>query len=242
MRLNETVSLVASGGLSLSMTHPSDCNVYLVDCGRESVLIDAGTGLANQEIIREIQNDLKNTLSCILVTHHHADHTGGLFCMKKFFQAEVVVPREERRSIEEADETANGLEIARRAGYYPADYKWKGCKTDRTAEPGECFRISDEEILVCDGAGHSLGGVCYYFPGKKMIFVGDLLMHGGRINLQNIPGADIHRYAESIVALESIEVEQFYPGHGCFSLHHGKEHIEKAVQTFKSLSIPPNFF
>lgn len=242
MRLNDTVSLVASGGMSLSMTHPSDCNVYLVDCGRESVLIDAGTGLADQEIIREIEKDLKNTLSCILVTHHHADHTGGLSGMKEYFQAEVIVPKEERSSIEEADESANGLDIARKAGYYPADYKWKGCRADRTAEPGEHFWISDEEILVCDGAGHSLGGLCYYFPGKKMLFVGDLLMHGGRINLQNIPGADVHRYAKSVVALESLEVEQFYSGHGCFSLHHGKEHIEKAVQAFKSLSIPPNFF
>ena len=41
--------------------------------------------------------------------------------------------------------------------------------------------------------------------------------------------------------LENLEVEQFYSGHGCFSLHHGKEHIEKAAQAFKSLGVPPNF-
>ena len=76
---------------------------------------------------------------------------------------------------------------------------------------------------------------------KKMIFVGDLLMHGGKVNLQNIPGADIRRYAESVIALENLEVEQFYSGHGCFSLHCGKEHIEKAAQAFKSLGVPPNF-
>lgn len=241
MRLNETVSLVASGGMSLGMTHPSDCNAYLVDCGKESVLIDAGTGLAENEMIREIEKDLKNTLSYILITHHHADHTGGLSGVKEYFQAKVMVPEKERRSIEEGDEKANGLDIARNAGYYPADYKWKGCRADRAAVPGEQYRISEEEIQVCDGSGHSPGGVCYYFPAKKMIFVGDLLMHGGRINLQNIPGADIRRYAESVIALENLEVEQFYSGHGCFSLHYGKEHIEKAVQAFKSLGMPPNF-
>lgn len=241
MRLNETVSLAASGVMSLSMTHPSDCNVYLVDCGKESVLIDAGTGLAEKDVIREIEKDLKNTLSHILVTHHHADHTGGLSVIKEYFHARVVAPEKERRSIEEADESANGLDIARNAGYYPADYKWKGCRTDLSVVPGERFRISEEEILVCDGAGHSPGGVCYYFLGKKMIFVGDLLMHGGKVNLQNIPGADIRRYAESVIALENLEVEQFYSGHGCFSLHCGKEHIEKAAQAFKSLGVPPNF-
>lgn len=241
MRLNDKVSLAASGELSMSMTHPSDCNVYLVDCGGESVLIDAGTGLSSDDVIRNIDKELVSPLTYILVTHHHADHIGGLEALRNYFHALIIVPEEEEASIRDGDEIKTGLKIARDAGYYPEDYRIQGCQVDKAVKMGDNMRVSDEEIWVCNGAGHSLGGVCYYFPRHKMIFVGDLLMAGGYINLQNIPGADIRKYAQSVIALEELEVDQFYSGHGCFSLHGGKKHIDKAASAFKSLGIPPNF-
>ena len=206
-----------------------------------SVLIDTGTGLAEEDVIREIDRDLKNRLAYILITHHHADHIGGLNGLRDHYHAEVLVPEAERRSVEEGDAAATGLETARRAGYYPEDYSIGPCRVDRAVSPGDRIRISGEEIQVYSGAGHSPGGVCYYFPKRKMLFSGDLLMHGGRINLQNIPGADVGKYAESVIALDGLEVEQFYPGHGCFSLHNGKVHIRKAADAFRSLGVPPNF-
>ncbi len=241
MRLNDRVSLVASGGMALSMTHFSDCNAYLVNCGNESVLIDAGTGLAGRDVIHEIEKELSNRLFCILVTHHHADHIGGVNEIRNYFHARVLVPEREKRSVEQGDEAVTGLDIARKAGYYPPDYKISPCHVDQGVKPGDRLHISDEEILVCDGAGHSEGGVCYYFSAEKMLFSGDLLMHGGYINLQNIPGADIRNYAESVTALDELDIEQFYPGHGCFSLHNGKVHVSKAAEAFRSLGIPPNF-
>ena len=112
---------------------------------------------------------------------------------------------------------------------------------DKVVKAGEHMKIGDEEIYVLDATGHSLGGVCYYFPKDKMVFVGDLIMHGGYINLQNIPGANLQKYAESVIALEKLEVEQFYSGHGNFSLNRGKIHIEKAAKAFRNLGVPPNF-
>lgn len=241
MKLNDRVSLVASGGMSLSMTHYSDCNAYLVNCGQESVLIDTGTGLSGKDVIREIDRELENRLSHILITHHHADHIGGLNEIRDYYGAMVFVPECERGSVETGNEEETGLDIARRAGYYPKDYTIGPCAVDYGVKPGEKLQISDEKILVCDGSGHSLGGVCYYFTKRRMLFSGDLLMHGGYINLQNIPGADIRKYAESVTALEKLDIEEFYPGHGCFSLHDGKIHVKKAAEAFRSLGIPPNF-
>lgn len=105
------------------------------------------------------------------------------------------------------------------------------------------FIFQNYNLIPCvfDATGHSLGGVCYYFPKDKMVFVGDLIMHGGYINLQNIPGANLQKYAESVIALEKLEVEQFYSGHGNFSLNRGKIHIEKAAKAFRNLGVPPNF-
>lgn len=241
MRLNDDVALVASGGSSLSLTHKDDCNAYLVNCGEESVLIDTGTGLENEVVIRFIDYELKNKLTYILLTHHHADHIGGAAELKKYYGAKVIAPEKERKSIEEADRQKTGLDVAKREGYYPVDYELKSCAVDESVKKGDSFTISEEDIKVYDGAGHSYGGVCYYFSRKKMIFVGDLILHGGFINLQNIPGANVSKYAKSVTALEKLDVEQFYPGHGCFSIHNGKLHIDKASQAFRKLGIPPNF-
>lgn len=241
MRLNKNVSLAASGDMALSMTHPCDCNAYLIDCGTESVLIDTGTGLDNEKVIRELEKDLTNPLNYILITHHHADHIGGLNEIREYFHAKVITPFMEKESIERADEKVTGLEAARNAGYYPADYSIKKAAVDKAVKAGEHLKIGNEEIWVLDASGHSLGGVCYYFPKDKMLFVGDLIMHGGYINLQNIPGADLQKYADSVTALTELEVEQFYSGHGNFSLNRGKIHVEKAAKAFKSLGVPPNF-
>ena len=241
MRLNKKVSLVASGDMALSMTHPCDCNAYLIDCGTESVLIDTGTGLDNERVICELKKDMASPLTHILVTHHHADHIGGLNEIREYFHAQVVTSFLEKESIEKADETVTGLEAARNAGYYPSDYGIKSAVVDKVVKAGEHMKIGDEEICVFDATGHSLGGVCYYFPKDKMVFVGDLIMHGGYINLQNIPGANLQKYAESVIALEKLEVEQFFSGHGNFSLNRGKIHIEKAAKAFRNLGVPPNF-
>jgi hypothetical protein len=57
MRIAENVYLVASGGLGTGMSHPSDCNVYAIDCGGESVLIDAGVGRDTESLVTNLVRD-----------------------------------------------------------------------------------------------------------------------------------------------------------------------------------------
>lgn len=240
MRINQEIALVASGDMSLSMTHPSDCNVYLIDCGGTSILVDTGVGLSSDEIAVYIDNANMPLISYILITHHHADHTGGLLYMKKRYGSVITAPAEEADSIEQADVKAMGLDVAKKAGYYPHDYLFRGCAVDRRVKPGKRLQVGNQTIEVYSAAGHSSGGVCYYFPKMKTLFVGDLVLHGGLISLQNIPGANLEAYSNSVIGLETLEVEGFYPGHGCFSIKDGKRHILQAAKRFRSLGIPPN--
>src|SRR6201987_2708098 len=45
------------------------------------------------------------TLSDILVTHHHGDHTAGITELKRRHRARVVAPRQEAAKIPDVDET-----------------------------------------------------------------------------------------------------------------------------------------
>lgn len=241
MIINDRIAVVAAGKMSFSMTHPADCNAYLVKAAHSYILIDCGVGLANDAILEKIRSVTPLPVSHILITHHHADHIGGLRELGEKLHARVIVPALEAASILHGDEEMTGLVVARNAGYYPADYHLSPCRIDETVAAGDVLTIDGEQIDVLSGAGHSLGGVCYFFREGGMLFSGDLLMHGGKINLQNIPGADLRKYSDSVQALELLDVQQFYPGHGLFSLTDGKEHVRMAAAAFRSLGVPPNF-
>jgi hydroxyacylglutathione hydrolase len=244
MRISNSIYLAASGDMGFGLTDGADCNVYLIDCGRTKVLIDAGVGIDSSRILREMENDglSYRDISHILLTHHHADHAGGAAFFKELLGCTIIAPAQEAESIEEANELVLGLDMARRAGYYPQDYSFRACRVDHPVRPCDSFIIGNIRFTVYDGSGHSMGGVCYYaeVDGYKSLFAGDLISHGGLISLQNIPGADLHNYARSVEALENLEVERLFPGHGCFSLSNGYSHIDKVIKAFKSLGIPRN--
>jgi len=55
MKLTERVYLVGSGSAGFSLTHESDCHIYLIDGGSEFALIDAGAGLGKALILDTIR-------------------------------------------------------------------------------------------------------------------------------------------------------------------------------------------
>ena len=57
MRLSDRVFLTLSGDSGCSLSHPSDCNAYAVDCGAEVVLIDAGVGVGSEEVLKNLEKD-----------------------------------------------------------------------------------------------------------------------------------------------------------------------------------------
>ena len=75
------VHLVGSGALGFDLTAPADCHVYLVVDPQtgEAALIDAGSGLATERILANVDEALvpRDHITTLLVTHAHADHAGG---------------------------------------------------------------------------------------------------------------------------------------------------------------------
>jgi hydroxyacylglutathione hydrolase len=91
-------------------------------------------------------------LTDILVTHHHADHTGGIEELKERYGCRVVAPEAEANGIPEVDETVR---------------------------EGDRVRVGSLEARVIETPGHTAGHISYFFPADKLAFVGDTLFSIG---------------------------------------------------------------
>lgn len=96
------------------------------------------------------------TLTHILVTHHHADHTAGIAALKSETRCQVIGPKAESTRIPSLDATVGEPDI---------------------------LTLGALEVKVLDTPGHTIGHVTYWIAAAKAAFVGDTLfaMGCGRI-------------------------------------------------------------
>ncbi|HEX4409405.1 MAG TPA: hydroxyacylglutathione hydrolase [Xanthobacteraceae bacterium] len=92
------------------------------------------------------------TLTDILVTHHHGDHTAGIGELKAQHKCRVVAPRAEAARIAHVDETVG---------------------------EGDKVKVGGLEAGVIETPGHTAGHISYFFPADKLAFVGDTLFSIG---------------------------------------------------------------
>ncbi len=92
------------------------------------------------------------TLTDILVTHHHADHTDGIRALKDKYKCRVVAPAGEAAKIPAVDETVR---------------------------EGDSVKVGSLSGNVIETPGHTLGHIAYWFHADKLAFVGDTLFSIG---------------------------------------------------------------
>jgi len=242
VRLTERISVVGGGATGLGISNTLDPNVYLLSGGEELALVDAGAGLGEDRILENVRSlgYEPGQIGHIFLTHAHADHAGGAASLAEKVGARVYLSELERDALENADEEALGLPIARRNGYYPEDYWLRPCKVDVVLQGGEGLRCGDLELAVIPTPGHSTGSVCFLAEAEEgvALFAGDTVFAGGRISLIVAPGSDMLALQGSMTSLLGLNVETLLPGHGIFPLEGGQGHIDQAVEAFSTM-LPP---
>ncbi|HEY7765361.1 MAG TPA: hydroxyacylglutathione hydrolase [Aestuariivirgaceae bacterium] len=92
------------------------------------------------------------SLTHVLVTHHHSDHTDGVLELKQAHGAAVYGPARDTRAIP-------GL--------------------DRGFSGGDRFSFAGREVSVIFAPGHTKGHIVYHLPADHLAFVGDVLFSLG---------------------------------------------------------------
>ncbi|MDQ6419717.1 MBL fold metallo-hydrolase [Paenibacillus sp. LHD-117] len=245
MRLGEGVWLVGSGQHGFEMSHTLDCSVYLVGDGDEYALIDAGGGVEPERIERKVEaaGVAMKYVTQLLLTHAHADHAAGAAYFRRAFGLRVIASEEAAPWVETADPVKTSIGPAIEAGVYPTNFVFPPCPVDETVREGSRIRIGRRTLRVIDTPGHARGHVSYFMEeadGARSLFSGDTVFAGGKTVLQNIWDCSIPDYAATLKKLRGLAIERMYPGHGPFLLSSASKHIEKALNHFRRLNIPPN--
>lgn len=128
----------------------SDNYLWLLQRDGLAAVVDPGDG----EVVLQALRERSLRLSAILITHHHADHIGGLAALRRAFDVPVYGPRAEAAQIP-------GLTRLLDHG-------------DRVALPE--LDVSFEILAV---PGHTLGHIAYHEPHAKLLFCGDTLFAAG---------------------------------------------------------------
>ena len=126
-----------------------DNYLWLLHDRSNAVVVDPG---AAQPVFDVLQR-LNLNLQCILVTHHHADHVGGVIQLRQFYGATVYGPE---------SEDIPGLTV--------------GC------QGGQKIEVLGTGFTIFDVPGHTSGHLAYFAPDLQpapLVFCGDTLFSGG---------------------------------------------------------------
>jgi hydroxyacylglutathione hydrolase len=243
VRLRGPAYLVGSGSMGFGMTDAYDCHVFLLDGGSELALIDVGAGYSTEALLANVRSDglRPELIRHVILTHGHADHAGGsarlskLIPGAKFYAAPVTA-----QHLREGDEAGVSLDVAKEAGLYPSDYVLERCEITVEVSDGDTIIVGDLECRVIETPGHCDGHISVLLErdGRRFLFAGDVIFHGGTILLQNIHDCRLDAHVASLRKLRSLQIDALLPSHLAFDLTDGQRHIEKGNEALDRLRIP----
>ena len=204
-------------------------NSYVIKGPDRNLIID--TGLNRRECLEAMQAGL-GTLgidlkaSDIFITHLHADHF-GLVAKLATDTSHVYFSRPEKELIESWEGFGPMIVYAGQNGF-PEDElqaaldKHPGAKYGsewipemKLLEEGDEIRVGDYEFRCVATPGHTMGHICLYEPGKKILVAGDHILIDITPNIQCWSDTQnpLKHYLASLEKVYSLKVDLTLPGH-----------------------------
>ncbi|MEQ1682693.1 MAG: hydroxyacylglutathione hydrolase [Burkholderiaceae bacterium] len=149
----------------------SDNYIWMLHDGQRAVVVDPGESAP----VIEALDSHRLELAAILVTHHHADHVGGIADLRPRLQGAVYGPRRER---------------------IPEPFV--------ALDDGDAVEVLGLRFAVIDVPGHTSGHIAYFTEeggGAPILFCGDTLFSGGCGRLFEGTPAQMHHSLSRLAGL-----------------------------------------
>ncbi len=206
-------------------------NAFLIDAG-ELTLIDTGVAGSDRKILRALDELGKKPpdLRHILITHLHADHTGGLPALKRATGAAVYMHPLDAADYGQgitmrATRPGSGLMGRLMAGIFSRgkDRRVEAAPVDQTLEDGQVLDFAGG-MKVIHAPGHTAGQVVFLAPAQGgVLFVGDACGHFRQLGLSPIY-EDLEEGRRTLRMLAGLDFEVACFSHGApITLHAGQQ-------------------
>jgi glyoxylase-like metal-dependent hydrolase (beta-lactamase superfamily II) len=152
-------------------------NTYLA-LGDQTTLIDTGTPGKQENILNYLQNELKSKpedIKTIVLTHHHMDHTGSLFELKKTTNADIAAYKDDLDIISGEKSSSDPIYMRFVSRLMATFTSYKFIKPDISLEENDMVN----NYRVIHTPGHTPGSIALYNSDNGVIFVGDTLTYDG---------------------------------------------------------------
>ncbi|MDC8784357.1 hydroxyacylglutathione hydrolase [Roseateles koreensis] len=152
----------------------ADNYIWMLDDGRQAIVVDPGDAAP----VIEALATRSLSLIGILVTHHHADHVGGVDALRGLLRGPVYGPARENIPIP----------------FIPL-------------QTGDAVDLLGLSFKVIDVPGHTAGHIAYFAEGAGLsipdpaLFCGDTLFSGGCGRLFEGTAAQMHASLQTLAAL-----------------------------------------
>ncbi len=215
-------------------------NVFLI-VNRNLTLVDTGFKGRSVHILKEVQRigyspaDIDN----IIITHHHADHTGSLAALKEVTSATVFAHAADAPYID-----------GRRLQPGPTRPEWLGkslaplqglwattpVAVDVMVDDGYELPIS-EGVKILHTPGHTPGSISLYLPGEGLVMVGDVLSNTYGLSLPSKAfTVNLAQEINSIRRLGTLEFDMVCFGHGLPLKHNPRQTILDFAKSLASIT------
>jgi glyoxylase-like metal-dependent hydrolase (beta-lactamase superfamily II) len=225
MKILEDLHLVGSGNFGIS--HPTDCNIYLIDAGGTFVLVDAGSGIESDRILENIKRDGIPTdlIEYLILTHAHWDHAGGCRALADRLNCKICAHRLAAPTLSQGNWRT------------PFNYQVKkgDIKLDIALENEETLFVGEKRLRFISTPGHSPDGisiVCHLGDGLALLS-GDTVLANGILGVIT-KDTNLQEYAKSIRALCDLKPKSLFPGHSIFTLSNAHVHLRLAWEKIET--------
>ena len=203
-------------------TTVEDAAVYLARFGRKAVLIDAGSGNAQEAMYDNISEVLppEVKIEYLLLTHCHYDHTGGAEAARKRYGCRIVAHEIDAVYLEKGDSTVTA------ANWY--DSSMDPLTIDHKIRSSEeVFQIGNGKMTAYHCPGHSPGSLVYFtqLDSHRVLFGQDV--HGP---LDPSFLSNHSHYAQSLRFMMGLNADVLCEGH--FGIYRGRKNVSRFIESY----------
>lgn len=180
----------------------ANCYLLLNENSSEALIIDPGD---DADYIQRILSDNDSKPSAILATHGHFDHLLAATEMKLAYNIPFLMSPKDEFLLKRMESSAR---------YYTGVSAVPPPDIDVSLKSGN-MTIGPWSFEVINTPGHTPGGVSFFFPQEKAVFVGDLVFSRGHVGRTDFQYSSREQLEKSIVKITELPMDTtVYPGHG----------------------------